>query len=118
MKISHPRLEAVLAASGIVLDAAAFAARSAQRHLHRATRPRRGQTLRPGIDTPLWNSFVDSLRTKLTRYGDKARLARYLGLPRQRVDDFLKRRRALPDAERTLMLLHWLSAKQTGKDIA
>ena len=118
MKTSHPRLEAVLAVSGALAEAAAFAARSAQRQLLRATRPRRGQTLRPGVDTPLWNELVLALRAKLTRYGDKARLARFLGLPRQRLDDFLRGRRALPDAERTLLLLHWLAAKQTGKDLA
>ncbi len=118
MKITHPRLEAVLAVSGVLVDAAAFAARSAHRQMLRATRPRRGQTLRPGLDTPLWNELVIALRSKLTRYGDKARLARFLGLPRQRLDDFLRGRRSLPDAERTLLLLHWLAAKQSGKDLA
>ena len=118
MKITHPRLEAVLAASGMIMEAPAFAARFAQRQLHRATRPRRRQTLRPGIDTPLWNSLAQALRARLTRYGDKARLARFLGVPRQRLDDFLRGRRSLPDAERTLLLLHWLVAKNSGKDLS
>jgi hypothetical protein len=117
MNNAHPRLEALLEVSGFITETAALAARSAQRKIHRATRPHRGRTLRPGVDTPLWNELVSALRQKLTRYGDKARLARLLGLPRQRVDDFLTGRRALPDAERTLLLLQWLEAKKRGIDL-
>jgi hypothetical protein len=100
------------------MDLATLAARSTKRQLLRAAQPQRGQTLRPGPDTPLWNALVPEIRVQLARRGDKARLARYLGLPRQRVDDFLQGRRALPDAERTLLLLTWLAAKGQGKDIA
>lgn len=117
MKLSHPRLEAVLTVAGALAEATAFAARSSQRQLLRAIKPHRGKTLRPGADTPLWNTLVQALRQRLTRYGDKARLARYLGLPRQRIDDFLRGRRALPDAERTLLLLHWLAAKEAGREV-
>ena len=117
MSKSHPRLEDVLAVSGFLAETVALAARSAQRQIRRATLPRRGRTLRPGVNTPLWNELVLALRQKLIRYGDKARLARYLGLPRQRLDDFLTGRRALPDAERTLLLLSWLEAKNRGIDL-
>ena len=118
MKVSHPRIENWLSLSGMLLDLASLAARSAKRQLGRATRPRRGQTLRPGADTPLWNALIPVLRAELVRRGDKARLARYLGLPRQRIDDFLQGRRATPDAERTLLLLTWLAAKKNGSDLS
>jgi hypothetical protein len=112
MKVSHPQIETWLSISGALMDIASLAARSARRQLVRATQQRRGQTLRPGPDTPLWNALVLSVRAQLVRRGDKAGLARYLGLPRQRVDDFLQGRRALPDAERTLLLLAWLASKK------
>ena len=117
MNKTHPKLEALLTVSGVIIETAALASRSAQRQVRRATGPHRGLTLRPGIDTPLWNTLVSVLRLKLTRYGDRAKLARFLGLPRQRIDDFLTGRRALPDAERTLLMLHWLEAKNRGVDL-
>lgn len=59
------------------------------------------------------------LRPELKAYGDKARLARYLGLPRQRITEFLTgRTKRLPDAEITLRLLHWLAAKRSGRDLS
>ncbi|WP_334319424.1 hypothetical protein OH491_12235 [Termitidicoccus mucosus] len=51
-------------------------------------------------------------------HGAKARLARYLGIPRQRLQDFLHSRSRLPDAEITLRLLHWLSEKRSGRDLS
>lgn len=112
MKASHPQIETWLSLSGALMDLASLAARSTKRQLTRAAQPRRGQTLRPGPNTPLWNALVPTLRTQLNRRGEKASLARYLGLPRQRVDDFLQGRRSLPDAERTLLLLAWLGSKK------
>ncbi len=117
MAKTHPQLESLLAVSGVIIDAAEIAARSAQRQIRRALNPRRGQTLRPGVDTPLWNTLAAELRSRLTRRGDKVKLGRILGVPRQRIDDFVMGRRALPDAERTLLLLSWLSAKNQGKDL-
>ena len=81
--------------------------------LHRkreARRPRlrRGATLRPSDDTRLWNALVDMVRPRLRRRGARARLARELGLHRARMGEFFDRRRAMPDAERTLRLLIWL----------
>jgi len=80
-------------------------------------RPRRGQTLRPGVDTPMWNALVTSLLQQFKRRGDRARLARVLGLPRQRVTEMLRSRRHLPDAERTLILLLWLHARRSDQDL-
>jgi hypothetical protein len=113
----HPKLEPLLAASGALAEAAALAARSTQRQLLRSLRPRRGQTLRPGIDTPLWNTLVEAVRPHLKKRGDKVNLGRFLGLPRQRIHEFLNNRSTLPDAERTLLLLCWLEAKRQGKSL-
>jgi len=95
---------AILDPLALALDAAATAtARSAKK----LARPRRrsGRALSPGPDTPLWNELASECRAYLVRYGDKARLARVLGLPRQRVHQLLVARSACPDAERTLQLL-------------
>ncbi len=70
-----------------------------------ASRGRVGRTLRPGVNTPLWNELVKQTLPLLGKRGSKARLARFLGLPRQRLHDCLKAKPATPDAERTLLLL-------------
>ena len=75
-------------------------------------------TRRPGVDKPIWSFLSISLRRELKAYGAKVRLARYLGLPRQRVTDYVTGRRRMPDAELTLALLHWLSAQQAGRDLS
>ncbi|HLP03411.1 MAG TPA: hypothetical protein VK163_15400 [Opitutaceae bacterium] len=74
-------------------------------------------TLRPGSNTPLWNSLVRITLPLLRKYGTKAQLARVLGLPRQRINDFFIERTAAPDAERTLLLLVWLAQRRRGKDL-
>ena len=71
-------------------------------------------SLRPGADTPLWNQLVRTLRPLLARYGAKAALARELGVPRQRVHDFLVGHSALPDAERALFLVAWAARRWRG----
>ncbi|MDI1336964.1 MAG: hypothetical protein PSU94_12345 [Lacunisphaera sp.] len=95
------------------------AANTASKRIHLALRPhRRGsyKTRRPGHDTPMWNVFAHMIKTELRPYGSKVRLARYLGIPKQRLQDFLNGRSRLPDAELTLRMLHWLAAKRDGKD--
>ncbi|MBI3884630.1 MAG: hypothetical protein HY302_02710 [Opitutae bacterium] len=82
----------------------------------RTTRSRRGTTLKPGPASPLWNELAKIVLARLTRYGDKAQLARLLGLPRQRVNDLLLSRRHLPDAERTLLLLVWLQMRSENHE--
>jgi len=78
---------------------------------------RRGQTLRPGLDTPMWNALSKALLAQFKRRGERVRLARVLGLPRQRITEMLRSRTHLPDAERTLMLLLWLEARRKGDDL-
>lgn len=95
-------------------DAAQKSAHQLARRYHEATRRRIGATLRPGPTTPLWNSLVADLRPLLRRRGEKVLLARVIGVPRQRVHDFLVGRGRMPDAERTLLLLEWLAARRRG----
>ena len=95
------------------------AAAAASKRIHHALRPRRKgsyKTRRPGFATPLWNVCATMIKRELKPYGSKVRLARYLGIPKQRLQDFLNGRSRLPDAELTLRLLHWLAAKRGGRD--
>ena len=99
------------------MEAAAKSIQASLQQARRARRPRRGDTLKPGPSTPLWNELAAAVRNELTRYGEKARIARVLGLPRQRVNDFLRRRSYLPDAERALLLLGWLQLRRDSRDL-
>ena len=75
-----------------------------------------GRVRRPGFDTPRWKVCAADLRAALQLRGAKTRLAHYLGIPKQRVYDFLKGRTRLPDAELTLRLLHGLAEDRAGRD--
>ena len=81
-----------------------------------APRRRIGITLRPGSATPLWNELLKQARPHLHKRGEKVKVARYLGLPRQRVHEFFKARSACPDAERTLLLLCWVAHRRQGHE--
>lgn len=109
-----------LAADGVV----ALAKQAARNEQPPPAKPKSklGETLRPGRNTPFWNALRAELRPFLRRYGTQARLGRVLGLPRQRVNEFVTRGGTMPDAERTLQLVAWLVAakrrseqKQTTK---
>jgi hypothetical protein len=79
-------------------------------------RRRRGLALHPGENTPLWNLLVNRANRHLKVRGSKNQLARLLGVPRQRIFDCLKARKACLDAERTLMLLGWVAGREQGKN--
>jgi hypothetical protein len=86
-------------------------------------RPRRGRSgayrsRRPGVETPLWNVCAARLRDALKPPGAKARFARFLGIPRQRLNDYLNSRNRLPDAELVLQMLAWFAEKRSGRDIS
>lgn len=72
----------------------------------------KGQTLRPGPRTPLWNTLVDEIRPYLSKRGSQANLARALGFQRQQVNAFFTQRSRMPDGERTLQLLAWLASQR------
>ena len=84
-----------------------FSADAANRRTSR-NRRRVGATLRPGLNTPLWNAVAARVRRHLTKRGTQANLARHLGLPRQRVHDYFVAGSQAPNAERTLQVLFWL----------
>ena len=96
-------------------DVAEHATRATLRRIRYHYRTRCGSTLRPGPGTPLWNELVRQTVPLLKKRGSKAELARLLGLPRQRLQDCLKAKTATLDAERTLLLLCWVAARQQGR---
>jgi hypothetical protein len=112
----HPRLGIWFEIAGLLERAARELAREARKRGDaRKPRSRRGATLRPSLETPLWNALVPMLKRHLNRRGDRALLARELDLHRARIGEYFDTQSAMPDAERTLQLLLWMSrnAKQT-----
>ncbi len=97
------------------MQAAQKAAQAKQRR--RPVQHRCGQTLSPGTNTPLWNELTAQALPLLRQRGSQAHLARLLGVPRQRIHQCLKARKACLDAERTLLLLCWITARQQGQDL-
>jgi hypothetical protein len=115
----HPPASASLLLAFV--DSLADAAEATIRATARKTAPsarrvKRGSTLRPGPATPMWNEVVTAVRPFIGKRGAKANLARFLGVPRQRVHDYFVRPTACPDAERVLLVLYWLVARRAGKD--
>jgi hypothetical protein len=102
----------------VAAQAAAQAAARAAKGRHSAGPTKRGAVPRPGLDTPLWNELAEAVVRALRRRGEKAKLARILGVSRQRLHVLLVARTACPDAERTLQLLVWLQARRQGRDLA
>jgi len=113
----HPQMEIWMKLSEALATAAATGAERTYQALHRR-RGTAGHARRPGFDTPMWNVCVSLLRNNLHHHGAKAALARYLGIPRQRLSDFLTGRRRLPDAEIMLRMLHWLAERRAGHDLS
>ena len=111
------RMKQLMPLVELLIFAAEASAKAARATYQDRTRKRIGATLRPGAATPLWNELVTAAREQLARYGDKARLARILGVPRQRVHQYLRDASACPDAERTLLLLAWVHARRNGRDL-
>lgn len=114
----HPKLE-LSAELAMALYAAAAATAEAAARTGRlvSARRKRGRILGPGAGTPLWNVLVARAEPHLRPRGTKAKLARMLGVPRQRLQDCLTARTACLDAERTLMLLCWVAAREQGRDL-
>ncbi len=102
-----------------LLTGAEALARHARLQLRRADKkPLAGAAIRPGPDTPLWNELARAAVLQLRKRGEKAKLARVLGVSRQRLHMLLVSRVACPDAERALLLVLWLNARRSGLDLA
>ncbi len=116
----HPRTRFLRELALFFADAATIGVQAMRRRLHPPPprHPGAFKTRRPGASTPHWNLCCAVLREELRPYGSKVRLARYLGLPKQRISDFLAGRRRMPDAETLLQMLHWVATKRAGRDLA
>jgi len=113
-----PQLKVQGALALALFEAATATARTVSRAMDSARRPPgQGHTLRPGAQTPLWNELVRFAAPHLKRRGTKTNLARLLGVPRQRIQDYLKQHTSAPDAERTLLLLCWVAARAEGHEL-
>lgn len=111
-----PSVRLMLGLMEPLVDAAEATVRAMVRKRADRRRVRQGSTLRPGVTTPMWNEVITTARPFLQKRGAKVKLARILGVPRQRIHDYFVGRTAFPDAERLLLLLHWLAARMAGKD--
>ena len=107
-------LKGMLVGVGVGLLVAPMKGDEMRQAINHAHRPRVGATLRPGRPTPLWNALVAAICPHLRRHGEQAKLGRLLGLDRQTVHAYFVARIRMPDAERTLQLLTWLSAVRKG----
>ena len=107
----HPTMKSMAELMGLLGDLAVEQAARATRRRTEVKRGRRGATLRPGPETVLWNTLVDHVRPHLHRRGEKANLARILEVPRQRINEYFVARTMMPDAERLLHVLAWLTTR-------
>jgi hypothetical protein len=114
----HPRFKPLIfIAETLELAARELAVAGRRRVTGLKPRGRRGLTLRPSIDTPLWNAVVAAVKPCLRRRGDRALLAHELGVHRARIREFFDQRSAMPDAERALQLLLWLSINRRKQPV-
>lgn len=111
---THPGIETLFAVTDEIVFVARELAMAAAKQLPPAKRRQRGATLRPGPTTPLWNAVVQGVRPHLVRWGEKIKLGRLLGVPPQRIHEYFVAGTATPDAERTLLIIHWLAQQRSG----
>jgi hypothetical protein len=112
----HPRLRPWSDLCGVLVEIAEAAGGSLARATARPSRNDRNRVRRPGPTTPLWNACADLIHAELRTKNAKVLLARYLGIPKQRLTDFVVTRTRLPDAELALQLLTWVAEKRAGRD--
>lgn len=102
----HPKLVPVFAFAEALEELSRELVREAKKRADgKRPRTRRGVTLRPGPETPLWNAVVAMTKPQLSRRGARATLARELGVHRARIGEFFDKGSAMPDAERALQTL-------------
>ena len=114
----HPRLATLFSIAEVLeLAAREMAIEARKRKDTRKPKSGRGTTLRPSMETPLWNAMIAMVKPHLKQRGKRALLARELRLHRPRIGEYFDRQSAMPDAERTLELLIWLG-RQSSKTTA
>ena len=113
----HPKLRLLDLALASLIDATREVGIQAVKLAHDRHR-KSFRTLQPGPDTPLWNELRRRVAGQLGKRGEQSLLARFLGIPRQRLHLMIKARAASPDAERTLLLLAWVAAREQGRDLS
>jgi len=111
----HPRLRQFEPLVSELALAAEETLRAARDRSRASRRKLRGTTLAPGMQTPLWSELALACERHLIRYGAKAKLARFLGVSRQRLHLLLVAKTACADAERTLQLVAWLATQRRGR---
>ena len=112
----HPKLEMLDSVMESLIGVARETLLQTARLAHRRS-GKAGEGLKPGADTPLWNELRRRIANQLGKRGEGARLARFLGVSRQRLHLMIKANSAMPDAERVLLLLAWIIARDQGKDL-
>ncbi|MEN9840832.1 MAG: hypothetical protein RL376_632 [Verrucomicrobiota bacterium] len=121
MEPMHPRIKIWMELAGLLAEAAEAGAKELAKEVEKKLKPkRRGNflTRRPGADTPLWNACSLLLSAELKKRGSRVHLARYLGVPKQRVTDYFRGHRRMPDAETLLQMIEWLAHKRAGVDLS
>ncbi len=111
----HPDLRLLAALAEVLEVSARELSKRAQQHYHARTRKKRGGTLRPGYDTPLWQALAAAVRPHLAKRGTRALLARELGVHVSRITEYFVKGTAMPDAERALILMLWLARRRDTK---
>jgi len=112
LPVQAQSLEVVMRILGELGALAVEHAQRASQRRKEARRPRKGATLRPGEETPLWSAVVEQMRPHLRVRGAKTSLARVLEVPRQRVHDYFVAGTKMPDAERMIHILLWLASRE------
>ncbi|MFA5263276.1 MAG: hypothetical protein WC378_05580 [Opitutaceae bacterium] len=116
-RATNPHLTQAMQIGGLLYDLAEITIRQAQaKAKNPSIRRRKGCTLRPGPATPLWNELLRQAKPFLQKRGAKVELARILGIPRQRIHEYFRSGTAIPDAERCILLICWVSTRQQGKE--
>jgi hypothetical protein len=100
-----------------IAELARASAQRARKQRSLCTGVRRWRCVRTGVDTPLWNALAGAVEAQLKRRGSKSRLARFLGISRQRLHLLIVAKTAYPDAERALLLQLWLQARLLNRDL-
>lgn len=86
---------------------------AAERARKAAKASKAGRAASEAAQGVLWGALADRVTPMLKRRGEKAKLARELGVTRQQIYTYFNTRMVAPDAERTLRLIVWLAQAES-----